>query len=242
VGVAALRGALGFLTRLPAGGNSGDWNAFRAAPWTFPLVGYVVGVLAALPLFTPLPGAAVAATYVLVLYLVTGVNHADGLADLGDAAAVHGAERRLAALKDSDLGVGGTLALVTVVVGLAFTVASVAGVSVYAAVGVVVAAEVGAKLGMALLACVGGPAHEGLGSEFTENDPGDVAIPALFAAPVLALGTPGIAVVGGPLVAFGLRGWTRQWLGGVSGDVFGAANELGRLVGLLLGVMAWTVW
>lgn len=240
--VNALRGGLGFLTRLPVQRIDGDWAAFRQSPWAFPIVGFVIGIIAAIPFFLPLPGVAVAASYVLVLYLLTGVNHADGLADLGDAAAVHGAERRRTVLKDSTLGVGGTLALVVVVVGTAFTVAGVANARVYAVVGLVVAAEVGAKLGMALLACYGTAPHEGLGSQFTSNTPDAALVPILASAPVVVFGPPALAVLGGPLVAFALRRWTLAWLGGVNGDVFGATNELGRLVGLLLGVMAWMAW
>lgn len=240
--VNALMGALGFLTRLPVQRTDEDWDAFRQSPWAFPVVGYAIGIIAAIPFFLPLPGVAVAASYVLVLYLLTGVNHADGLADLGDAAAVHGAERRRTVLKDSKLGVGGTLALVVVVVGTAFTVASVADALVYAAVGLVVAAEVGAKLGMALLACYGTAPHEGLGSQFTRTTPNKALAPVLASVPVVIFGPPALAVLGGPVVAFVLRRWTMAWLGGVNGDVFGATNELGRFVGLLLGVMAWMAW
>lgn len=240
--VNALRGAFGFLTRLPVRRVDGDWEAFRRSPWAFPVVGYVIGIGAATPFLLPLPGAAMVASYVLVLYLLTGVNHADGLADLGDAAAVHGDQRRRTVLKDSNLGVGGTLALAVVVVGTAFTVASVADARVYAVLGVVVAAEVGAKLGMALLACYGAAPHEGLGSQFTRNTPEDAAASLLASAPVVVFGPSAVALLGGPVVAFALRRWTVGWLGGVNGDVFGATNELGRLVGLLLGVMAWMVW
>lgn len=240
--VNALRGGLAFLTRLPVQRGDGDWEAFRRSPWAFPAVGYVVGFGAAIPFFLPLPSAAMAASYVFVLYLLTGVNHADGLADLGDAAAVHGDERRRTVLKDSVLGVGGALALVVVVVGAAFTVASVAEARVYTVLGVVVAAEVGAKLGMALLACYGAAPHEGLGSQFTSNTPDEVVRALLVSAPVLVFGASAVALLGGPLVALALRRWTAGWLGGVNGDVFGATNELGRFVGLLLGVMAWTAW
>lgn len=240
--VNALRGALGFLTRLPVQRQDGDWDDFRQSPWTFPIAGYVIGIIAAIPFFLPLPGPAVATSYVLVLYLLTGVNHADGLADLGDAVAVHGAERRRTVLKDSTLGVGGTLALVVVVVGTAFTAASIANAYVYAVVGLVVAAEVGAKLGMALLACYGTAPHEGLGSEFTSATGDDATAPILASAPVVVFGPPALAVLGGPIAAVVLRRWTMTWLGGVNGDVFGATNELGRLLGLLLGVMAWMVW
>jgi len=242
VAVNALRGALGFLTRIPITPDDADWDAFRAAPWTFPVVGYVVGLLASMPVFAPLPDGATAASYVAVLYLVTGVSHADGLADLGDAAAVHGPARRREVLKDSMLGVGGALALGVVLVALAFTAASAVELGVYTAVALFVASEVGAKLGMAVLACTGTAAHEGIGSQFTGNEPRDLVLPVFLTLPLLVVGPPAIAVLGGPIAAVVLARWTRGWLGGVNGDVFGATNELGRFLGLLLGVMAWTVW
>ena len=84
----ALRGAVGFLTRLPVGGDERSWEAFRRTPVSVPLVGYVVGVVAGLSLLLPLPVPTAAAVYLVTLVLLTGVTHADGLADLGDAAAV----------------------------------------------------------------------------------------------------------------------------------------------------------
>jgi len=68
----------------------------------------------------PAPAPTVALAFVLAVYAVTGIGHLDGVADIGDAAAVHGGpRRRRRVLKDSALGVGGTVALALVVLGLA---------------------------------------------------------------------------------------------------------------------------
>ncbi|KTG10978.1 cobalamin synthase [Haloprofundus marisrubri] len=253
--LSALRGGLAFLTRLPVGGGEREWDAFRTTPVVFPLVGYLVGALAALP-FTllyavPQPGT-VAALYLATLYLVTGITHADGLADIGDAAVVHGdAERRLDVLKDSQTGVGGALVLVLSVVALALGAFGLvtATANPIVALRIVVAAEVGAKAGMALLACLGTPAHEGLGSAVVaENDvsgllPVSVALlPALLAAPPSATPALVCALFSGPAVALLVRRWSQAALGGVSGDALGATNELGRVVGLHAGVVAWTLF
>lgn len=243
----ALRGALGFLTRLPAGRDERAWTAFSATPAAFPLAGWVVGALAALPFVVataaPIPAPTAAFGYLVVLYAITGVNHADGVADLGDAAVVHGdAADRKAVLKDSEVGVGAALALGLVVAGLALAGLALARLPPVAAVGVVVAAEVGAKLGMAVLACLGDPAFEGLGSAFTDNAPASLVGPLLVAAPVVLLDAIAVAaLLGAVAVALLLLRWARANLGGVNGDVFGAVNELGRLVGLHLGVLAWTL-
>lgn len=247
---AALRGGVGFLTRLPVGAGEREWEAFRRSPFAFPPVGYLVGALAGVALLLPLPIPTAAAAYVAALYLLTGVTHADGLADVGDAAAVHGdADRRRAALKDSSIGVGGALALGATLVVLALGAFGLAGLGGAAlAFRVALAAEVGAKLGMALLVCYGRPAHEGLGSALVgEADPSSfgpallLAVPVLLAPPWPGGAAPLAALVAGPAVALLVMRWSRAALGGVSGDVLGAANELGRAVALHAGLVALVV-
>ncbi|PSQ52255.1 adenosylcobinamide-GDP ribazoletransferase [Halobacteriales archaeon SW_8_65_20] len=241
----ALRGAVGFLTRLPVASDGDDWSEFTGSPWAFPLVGWLVGGLAALALL--LPAAVVPFAYLLALVLLTGVNHFDGLADLGDAMVVHGdRERRRAVLKDSEVGVGAVLALGVALVGIGVAGAGLARLSLGTAVVVVVASEVGAKLAMATVVCTGRASHEGFASAFTERCSPETLPGAVVAGlPVVALGVvDGVTVpvvvgaLGAPLaVAWWLRRWARRRLGGVNGDVFGAVNELGRLAGLYVGLL-----
>ncbi|MYL17649.1 adenosylcobinamide-GDP ribazoletransferase [Halorubrum distributum] len=270
--VAALRGALGFLSRIPVGGGEGDWEAFRRTPAAIPAVGYPIGALLALPVAAAtllpvrVPSLTVGVAFAAWVSLVTGITHLDGVADLGDAAVVHGdADRRREVMKDSALGVGGTLALALAVVGLvtaATVLADVARLSLVDAIVIVVAAEVAAKGATATLVCVGEAPHEGLGSALTEpSGPRALVGVALATAPVLLLGWPAVrpgsvasvAVQPGSVVpiavvltAAGVAAalvfaWARSRLGGVSGDVLGATNELARVVGLHAGVIAWTL-
>jgi adenosylcobinamide-GDP ribazoletransferase len=240
--LSALRGATAFLTRLPVAADERDVTAFAAAPVVFPAVGYLVGALVAVPLLV-LEGIPAAFGFLLAVYLLTGVNHADGLADLGDAAAVHGdARRRREVLEDGTVGAGGALSLGVVLVGLGLAGVAIADLSPLHALGLVVAAEVGTKLGMAAVACLGTASHRGFGSAFTSrNTPGTFFGPVVVAAPALLL-TPGsvaagVAVLAAVAVAVGLVGWASDALGGVNGDVFGAANELGRVVALHAGLV-----
>lgn len=248
----AVQGALAFLTRLPVGGDERSWEAFRRTPVAFVLAGYVVGGFAALPLAVPLPLSTTAALYLGTLYLLTGVTHVDGLADTADASVVHDEstdrERRRAVLKDSETGVGGTLAVALVLGTLLLGALGMAGSGPRVAFTIAVAAEVGAKAGMATLVCLGDAAHEGLGSALTDSADATALAPVFVAAlPVLALaaplGTPAVvaALLGGPAVALLTLRWARSRLGGVSGDVLGATNELGRVVGVHAGVVAWTL-
>jgi len=242
----ALRGALAFLTRLPVGTDERAWDAFRRRPYAFPLAGYGVGLLAGLPLLVPVPAPTAAALYVVAVYLVTGVAHADGLADLGDAAAVHGGpDERRAAMTDTAVGVGAVLAVGLALLGLALGALALARIPPPQVLGLAVAAEVSAKLSMATLAGLGEPSHEGLGAQVLGAGPGGVALAAVVAAPAALLAWPtpaALAAVGaGPVVALGLQRWARAHLGGVGGDVLGASNELARVLALHAGVVVWTL-
>lgn len=262
--LAGLRGALTFLTRVPVRALDGlrgepasdsdrrvrDWDAFRSRPYSITLVGWIVGALVAVPFLASgaVPAPTVAVAYLVVVYLVTGVHHLDGVADLGDALVVHGdADRRREVLKDTTTGVGAVLAVALTVAGLGFAGLSLAAVPGGVAVAVVVAAEVGAKTGMAAMACFGRAAHVGLGSQLTGVvGPRAFTFPAVLAVPTLLLTWPhpaaGFALVGALIGVAGPWWWARDNLEGVTGDVFGAANEIGRLVGLHAGVIAWTLW
>ncbi|ELZ36790.1 adenosylcobinamide-GDP ribazoletransferase [Halorubrum tebenquichense] len=260
--VAAFRGAVGFCSRIPVGSGEADWEAFRRRPAALPAVGYALGPLVALPVVAAaaapvrVPSATVAVAFPAWLSLVTGITHLDGVADLGDAAVVHGdADRRRAVLKDSSLGVGGALAVALVVVGLATAGAAVADairLSAGGAAALVVAAEVSARGATAALVCLGDAAHEGLGSALTgESGPRSLAGVALAVAPAVPLagtlgGSAGVRATVAALVAAGVVGllafaWARARLGGVSGDVLGATTELARATALHAGVIAWTL-
>jgi adenosylcobinamide-GDP ribazoletransferase len=206
---------------------------------------------------THIDGLADLADAAAVHRAATSVDPEDGTATTDTA------DTRYAVLKDSSTGVGGALAVALAIVALAFAAASLAPTGASSvgaasgfdgtsgtlrAVGTVVAAEVGAKAGMGVLACLGTPAHEGLGSGLlTVNRPAAYPGVMLAAVPAALLAGPAavvplVAVVfAGPVTALVLLRWARPRLGGVSGDVFGATNELGRIAGLHVGVIAWTL-
>ena len=264
----ALRGAVGFLSRLPVGRSATAWEAFGARPVAFPLAGWLLGGLVATTTLLPGPAATRGLALVATVYLLTGPTHADGVADLGDAAAVHGApaERRTV-LRDSDLGAGGALALAVVVGGLFTAGMALASVPTLIAVVLVVASEVAAKTAMATLVCLGTATHEGLASALTATTTArDLPPVVVAAAPAAVLawlaggatspastvsaamgavwpvvGVTSAAFLAAGVVVIGLLWWARDRLGGVNGDVFGAANELTRVLAIHTGVVVWTL-
>ncbi len=251
----AVRGAIGFCSRLPVGTDERAFEAFTDSPGAFVLaavpIGGIAGVLIAAVvalLGTGHPGT-VGLGVVCVLYGVSGINHLDGVADLGDVGAVHGDRaRRRAVLTDTTLGVGGTLAVSLVVIGFVLAGVELASRSPIAAFTVVVASELGAKSGLATIACLGTSFRDGLGATVLAGcSSGDlgrpIALTAVITAGLCLLSPVALLSVGaGWAGAVLVWQWASRTLGGTNGDVFGCANEVGRLCALHMGVIAWTLW
>ena len=115
--------ALLFLTRLPVSwllssrlfpDRSDDSSALCV--WAFPLVGVLIGFIAAFVClffwWLGLPVFMTAVFCLLLLILLTGGLHEDGLADFADGLAGHDPAHRLAIMRDSRIGSYGVLALV----------------------------------------------------------------------------------------------------------------------------------
>ncbi|MFB6131806.1 MAG: adenosylcobinamide-GDP ribazoletransferase [Halanaeroarchaeum sp.] len=243
----ALRGAVGFLTTLPVSVDDDAWEAFRRHPGVLPFVGYPIGGLVALPVLVASSAPLGGFGFVLAIFVVTGINHFDGLTDFADGLAVHGAEsERVDAMRDSALGVGGLLAGGIVLLGLFVAGQSVAAAA-RGAVALIVTAEVAAKLAMLIVLSRGTPRHDGLGSalaEFATTRSLLAGVALSMSAAVLTWPSPvGILTLAtGPVVAMSMGRVARRRLGGISGDVLGATNEIARLAALLVGVIGWTHW
>ena len=242
--------AVQFLTRIPTPvlrDFQPDWIS-RSARY-FPLVGLLVGGICAAvfwgasQLWT---GALPALLAIGVGVLVTGAFHEDGLADTCDGLGGGGtSERRLEIMKDSRIGTYGALGLGFV---LSTKVAALATLPVGLGAWTLVAAHAGGRgasvLAMRALAYVrdvdGGkwkPAPSDLG--FWE-----VLAAATFAALPLALSPAGVVFQGllaGALLALVLALVARRLLGGYTGDVLGAIEQVFEL-GFTLGVAAALAW
>ena len=108
--------AIQFLTRLPTPQvkDFRDDDLSRAAVY-YPLVGAIIGVLLALPLYALDGRPWLAGVLALLLWVwVTGALHLDGLGDVADAfgAAHRDPQRFLDVLKDPHMGVFGVVTLI----------------------------------------------------------------------------------------------------------------------------------
>ena len=238
--------ATAVLTRLPVGiAVPGEPGAIAAAGWAFPLVGAGIGGLAALVfLLAQLIGcgSAVAAWLALLAAIaLTGAFHEDGLADTADGLG-GGKERwqRLAIMRDSRIGSYGVIALVLSLLLRVMAVAALPGP------GQVAAALIAAHA-LSRAALVPIMRHEPLARDDglaagAGRPPAGVSNAALALAAIIALLFLGIsAAIAAVLVVaattLGLAWLARRQIGGQSGDVLGAMQQVGE-IGVLLAVLA----
>ncbi len=239
-----LRLALSWLTVLPVRAGRVDRTTARLAIALTPLVGLLLGVIAAGALsgmdtlgFSPLLAGIVS---VGLLAALTRAMHLDGLADTADGLGCYGPpERALAVMRD---GGAGPFAVVTLIVVLGAQAASLADlVSSGRWAGIVLAVTAG-RAAFAICCLRGVPAArpEGLGALVAGTQP--LAVPlawwlALAGAGALAVpGRPWLGLIA-VLVAAGLTAalvaHARKRFGGITGDVLGAACEIAVTVVLI---------
>jgi adenosylcobinamide-GDP ribazoletransferase len=253
--IKTFRDLLAFLTIIPLG-KTEDFIVTSAEYISlFPLVGGFIGLLTAgyflacgfivsnilllvnfivsIPIDFVLMLAPAVMTMAFLLVL-TGLQHFDGLVDLGNAIGLNKLEERRAAAHAWVVTHKGAF--------LAISVEFVAFLGLFFLNGefafkAIIVAEVAAKLSMVTVAWVGKPTHKGLGSHFLTKAKRKRNIVAYAISLLIAyslLGLTGLIVV---LISF-LMGIVMERvatfvLGGVSGDAIGATNECTRAVVLV---------
>lgn len=238
--------AIQFLTRIPTPqvrGFDPDWIS-RSARF-FPLVGQLVGAICAAVLFAASqvwPPAVAALLAVAAGVLITGGFHEDGLADTADGlGGGQTPERRLEIMKDSRIGSYGALALGLT---LALKVVALASLPPIAGALSLLAAH-GLARGAAVVAMAILPYARGLDLSKWKPSPtglsaGEVAVALVVAAwplALLPLDWSGVGLALGALLALGPALAARRLIGGQTGDVLGAVEQMFEL-GFLLGVAA----
>ncbi|HET6447568.1 MAG TPA: adenosylcobinamide-GDP ribazoletransferase [Conexibacter sp.] len=240
--IADLGHALAFLTILPIRVGDPGARGLAGAAAFFPLVGALVGALAGATraltadALGPLTSSVLA---VLVLEIVTGALHLDGLADTADGLGARGGgrERRLAVMRDPAVGVFGVLALL----GWALLLTSaLAQLSDHDALLALIAAGLTSRWAALFHAAAEEPARkDGLGAAF-DVPPGSLSTATSIAVVGgLACGfAPGAVALGAALAAFAATTLlARRLLGGRTGDTLGATVALAE-VAVVLALLA----
>jgi adenosylcobinamide-GDP ribazoletransferase len=262
--IKTFRDLLSFLTIIPVGGKEDFVFTTAENVWLFPLIGGFIGFLGALYFvassyivqfllglanqLVALPvgflGKLIPAAMTIAFLLVlTGLQHFDGLIDLGNAFGLRNVhDRKMVAHAWTVTYWGAVLALAVEFVaflGLFF-------VNPAFVFGAVLVAEVSAKLAMVTIVWVGKPTHKGLGSIFLSKAKKKLNAVAYVAAIVIVFAT--FAIIGGVFlglmgilvvlisvpVAFVMEKVSEGVFGGVSGDTIGATNEVARAVTLVV--------
>jgi adenosylcobinamide-GDP ribazoletransferase len=228
-----VRLAIAFLTILPAGPATAAASTEVAASFGwFPLVGFGLGLMlcAADWLLTPLFGHALRAVLIiLILTAITGALHLDGLADTADALrAGSDRDRALEILRDSRIGSFGAIALFFAI-GLKIIAIAGAGGSqryamLYMALGLGRWAMVALASGLDYLRVQGAGAT--MLSRGRHRNLRVATLTAVVAlAPLVMLHALRACLIAAA-ITLALRAFYRRWLGGVTGDLIGAAGEL----------------
>jgi adenosylcobinamide-GDP ribazoletransferase len=242
--IGEISASIHFLTRLPLPRHEGAGTSLAQAAWAFPLAGFVVGLVGALAyliadrlvLFSwPAAALALAATM-----LITGALHEDGLADTADGfGGGDTRERKLAIMRDSRIGTYGVCALIISLLIRADAIASLTEPVLVAPA--LIAAHVGARAVLPLVMFVV-PAARADGLAFTAGVPSGVSVAIAvvlgFLALLLCLGL-GHALVA--LLALAIAAALLCWLamrqiGGQTGDVLGAVEQVSEIVILLVAL------
>lgn len=227
-----LRGAIVLLTRVPVA-TGGPPSLTAAVPW-FPIVGALVGGIvggAAAGLFHVVPPFVGAALAVLLGVLITGAFHEDGLADTADAfAGGWTRDDRIRILDDPLHGTYGVAALCGSIVVRVACLGSL-GFSPAAAFACTVAAHaLGRATAVGLMVAVPVARPDGLGAEYARSLPRGRGLAGVSSGVIIAAVATGWWVgpfVAGSLVAGSSVAWlTKRKLGGITGDVLGAAEQV----------------
>lgn len=235
--------ALGFLTIIPVGKRHKEGRSLAGSSIYFPLVGLVLGLLVGgldYGLCRILPDLLSGAITVAALVLLTGALHFEGFVDACDGLfGGHTRERRLEIMRMKNVGAyavaGGALLLIVKFAAIASLAAG------WDRFWIIVLFPAMSRWGMALALNLFPYARaEGLGSAFRSNK----SFIYMISTGVIALS---IAIVfgwlGGIVLLFTaklvalLMGWgISRLLGGLTGDTYGAINEMTEVLVLIVAV------
>lgn len=233
--------ALGFLTILPVGRRAREHKSLARAAAFFPLVGLVLGIILAgadYLLRLAFPVLPASALLLVLLVLLSGALHFEGFVDACDGLfGGHSRERRLEIMRQKQVGAYAIAGGVLLLVVKWAAIASLAGAGRPWALALFPALS---RWSMALaLGSFPYARQQGLGKAFRGAAMarlGIAAAVALLAAGVLG-GGPGLLLFAASTALAWLLGMSiSRMLGGLTGDTYGAINEVAEAALLVVAV------
>ncbi|MGB6463616.1 MAG: adenosylcobinamide-GDP ribazoletransferase [Nitrosotalea sp.] len=229
---------ISFLTIIPS--KSAELDTVAKNMYLFPIAGALIGLMiggAGYGLSLYVQPLIVGLVLTGALVIITGIHHTDALCDFADGMMAKGTkEKKLKAMRDPAVGSAGVVTVVLYVAGMIMSISMMKGFVLFEAI---LVSELMAKFAMVLQANRGSSAWQGLSSPFTQymKSPTKLTAAAILAiVPTIILGgVTGIIVTGVTVgMSFLLLAVANRSFGGISGDVFGASNELVRLASLII--------
>jgi adenosylcobinamide-GDP ribazoletransferase len=207
----------------------------------YPLIGLLLGIIlwaAFLGFSLGFPRTLCDGLVLLLLVLITGAFHLDGLADTLDGlAAGRSGEERLLIMKDHRVGTFGVVGLI-LVLGIKFlAINSLPGEVVGESLVVALCISRWSMVQLIYLSAYARP-EGGLGKVFKENVKRGEMVLATATSLILSVlllrywGVLIWLIVG--VFTLGIRALFQRKIGGVTGDVLGAANEVNEVLALVI--------
>ena len=178
------------------------------------------------------------------IIVLTGLQHTDGLIDTGNALGVRKSveDRRKIAHAWVVTRLGALVALIV----MFFTFLFILFLNQNYVIQGLLVSEVTAKMGMVTCAWLGRPASSGLGSSFVKSMRHKhglylISLIISYAVSFFALGLVGFITVSSGIIIALLMIWvSNKVFGWMTGDIFGATNEIARMTALIsLVVQQW---
>jgi len=230
---------ISFLTILPSTKNV-DLDMVAKNMYLFPVVGAIIGLIigtAGFGLSSFLDPLIVGLLLTGSVVIITGIHHTDALCDFADGIMTKGTkEKKLQSMRDPAVGSAGVITIVLYAGGMIMAISMMKGLVLFQAI---LLSELLAKFVMVLQANRGSSAWHGLSSPFTQSMKEKkklVIATAISVIPIIVIGgmTGVVVIAAGVILSLVLLALANRSFGGISGDVFGATNELVRLSSLLI--------
>lgn len=234
--------AIQFLTIIPVHLKNVTQKKIAASMIFFPAAGLLIGLLLAgiNLLLSSFPAGASSAILVVSLIIVTGGMHLDGLSDTFDAiSSAKNREEMLRIMKEPQVGAMGVISMLCV---LLLKVSFLASLNTQLRPPALILMTVLSRWSLVgAIFAFPYARQEGKAKVFLEGINGKIFIMATISTVVIAAfvwSLKGLAV----MAAAGITAWCfakimAKKLGGITGDILGAANEITEIITLLLVVL-----